>query len=342
VRTTYGSAVFAEHVPTETAASVRALEEAGWTNVGKANLHEFAYGVTSQNLHYGTVPNPRAPGRTAGGSSGGSAAALALGLADGALGTDSGGSIRIPAACTETTGFKPGYGLVSTDGVFPLAPSYDHVGPMANDVATCVELIRILAPAVEQPTLDSLADVSIARAWTEHAAPLVRRRVDEAAALFPHRHAIEFPDASGTSDAFMREIADVHRELYAENAELYGENIRPKIERCLEITDAAAARATQVRDDYRRRAEEALGGADLLITPTLPFVAPRADIDEIAERIWITRFTYPFNALGWPVLALPCGTAEEGLPASLQLAGRPGADGLVLAAGHLLEAALKA
>ena len=102
------------------------------SNVGKANLHEFAYGVTSQNLHYGTVPNPAAPGRTAGGSSGGSAAALAAGLADAALGTDTGGSIRIPAACCGIVGFKPSYGLVSTDGVFPLAPSFDHAGPMAR------------------------------------------------------------------------------------------------------------------------------------------------------------------------------------------------------------------
>src|SRR5205085_10908003 len=121
VRTTYGSAIFGEHVPSEKAEAVRRLEAAGYANVGKTNLHEFAYGVTSQNLHYGTVPNPAAPGRTAGGSSGGSAAALVAGLADAALGTDSGGSIRIPAACCGIAGFKPSFGLVSTEGVFPLA-----------------------------------------------------------------------------------------------------------------------------------------------------------------------------------------------------------------------------
>ena len=106
MRTTYGSAVFSDHVPTETAEAVQLLEAAGYANVGKTNLHEFAYGVTSQNVHYGTVPNPAAPGRVAGGSSGGSAAALAAGYADAALGTDSGGSIRIPAACCGVTGFK--------------------------------------------------------------------------------------------------------------------------------------------------------------------------------------------------------------------------------------------
>src|SRR5579862_9490943 len=146
VRTTYGSAVFADHVPERSAEAVLRLERAGYVDVGKANLHEFAYGVTSQNLHYGTVPNPAAPGRTAGGSSGGSAAALALGLADAALGTDSGGSIRIPAACCAVTGFKPTYGLVPLDGVFPLAASYDHAGPLARDVTGCIDVMRVLAP----------------------------------------------------------------------------------------------------------------------------------------------------------------------------------------------------
>src|SRR6188472_1844200 len=135
--TTYGSIVFVDHVPTETAEIVRLLESAGYANVGKTNLHEFAYGTTSQNEHYGNVPNPLAPGRVAGGSSGGSAAALAARLADAALGSDSGGSIRIPAACCGVTGFKPTWGLVPIEGCFPLAPSYDHAGPMARDVEAC-------------------------------------------------------------------------------------------------------------------------------------------------------------------------------------------------------------
>ncbi|HTO49380.1 MAG TPA: amidase, partial [Burkholderiales bacterium] len=135
--TTYGSILFAEHVPTRTAEAVSLLEAAGYANVGKTNLHEFAFGTTSENEHFGSVPNPRAPGRIAGGSSGGSAAALAAGLADAALGTDSGGSIRIPAACCGVVGFKPTWGLVPMDGCFPLAPTYDHAGPMACDVAGC-------------------------------------------------------------------------------------------------------------------------------------------------------------------------------------------------------------
>jgi aspartyl-tRNA(Asn)/glutamyl-tRNA(Gln) amidotransferase subunit A len=334
VRTTYGSAVFAEHVPTETAAAVGALEAAGWVNVGKTNLHEFAYGVTSQNLHYGTVPNPRYPGRTAGGSSGGSAAALAAGLADAALGTDSGGSIRIPAACCGVVGFKPTFGLVSTDGLFPLAPSYDHAGPMARDVATCAALVRVLA------AVGSASEgFSVALAWHERVEPLVRARLEEAGRLLGARP-VEFPLPEGTTAVFMREVAEVHRELYAEYAELYGENIRPKIERCLAVTEPEAAAAGAARAAYEHEALAALEGFDLLLTPTLAFVPPPADVDEIATRESVTRFTYPFNLLGWPALALPCGLGEGGLPVSAQLVGRPGSDAFVLAAGAQLEAEL--
>ena len=137
------------------------LEQAGWANVGKTNLHEFAYGITSQNPHYGTVPNPVAPGRVAGGSSGGNAAALAIGSCEGALGTDSGGSIRIPAAWCGVVGFKPSYGLVPMDGCFALAPSFDHAGPMARDVATCAAMMRALAPGFEAVAVEALDELRI-------------------------------------------------------------------------------------------------------------------------------------------------------------------------------------
>jgi aspartyl-tRNA(Asn)/glutamyl-tRNA(Gln) amidotransferase subunit A len=338
VRTTYGSAVFADHVPSTTASAVSLLEAAGWVDVGKTNLHEFAYGVTSQNVHYGVVPNPRAPGRTAGGSSGGSAAALVLGEADAALGTDTGGSIRLPAACCGVVGLKPTFGLVPTDGVFPLAPSFDHAGPMANTVAGCVELMRALAPAVELPDV-RLEDLALAVTWVDRCEPLVGQRVASAAGEAAR---VEFPTAERVGPAFMREVGDVHRELYPEHAELYGENIRGKIERCLAVSDGEYEEALRARVELRERAEEALGGHDLLLAPTLRFVAPPADIDEPVLRGEFTLLTFPFNALGWPSLALPVGAAEDGLPASVQIVGRPGADGLVLAAGLALEARLAA
>src|SRR5215204_6954555 len=182
--TTYGSALFADHVPARTAEAVRLLEEAGYANTGKTNLHEFAYGVTSENPHFGTVPNPLRDGRIAGGSSGGSAAALAAGLADTALGTDSGGSIRIPAACCGIVGFKPSYGLVPLDGCFPLAPSYDHAGPLARDVDGCAAMMKPLA-GIEAADIDLAGvRVGVATAWIGECDPLVGARVAEAAALF--------------------------------------------------------------------------------------------------------------------------------------------------------------
>jgi aspartyl-tRNA(Asn)/glutamyl-tRNA(Gln) amidotransferase subunit A len=335
--TTYGSAIFAEHVPAASAESVLLLQRAGYAIVGKTNLHEFAYGITSENPHFGTVPNPVAHGRIAGGSSGGSAAALAAGLVDAALGTDSGGSIRIPSACCGTVGFKPTYDLVSTAGCFPLAPSFDHVGPMARSVAECRRMLTALAPGFE--AAEGTPSLRVASAWIDRADPLVSRRVAAAAAAFDAQP-IEFPYETGSYPLFMREVADVHRELYTEQGELYGEDVAVKIERCLTVSEAEATAAERARTAYREQAHEALEGFDLLLTPTLSAVAPPTGLGDAVLREELIRFTYPFNALGWPALALPCGAAEDGLPASVQLVGPPGADALVLAAGERLANAL--
>jgi len=339
--TTYGSAIFAEHVPATSAESVLRLEAAGYANVGKTNLHEFAYGITSENPHFGHVPNPIASGRIAGGSSGGSAAALAAGLADAAVGTDSGGSIRIPAACCGVVGFKPTFDLVPTEGCFPLAPSFDHVGPMARTVADCTTQLEALVPGFERSTVESLEEVQVGVAWVEAAEPLVAARVIEAAAQFPRRRRLDWPRAK-IDALFMHEVASVHRELYGEHAELYGEELATKIERCLAVSDAEAAAAARLREEYREQCASTLGGLDLLLTPTLVCVAPPTGIGDLALRAKLIRHTLPFNALGWPALALPCGLAEDGFPASVQLVGRPGADALVLAAGERLAAALSA
>jgi aspartyl-tRNA(Asn)/glutamyl-tRNA(Gln) amidotransferase subunit A len=335
--TTYGSSLFADHVPARTAESVRRLEAAGYAVAGKTNLHEFAYGITSQNAHYGTVPNPHHPGRVAGGSSGGSAAAIAAGDVELALGTDSGGSIRIPAAWCGNVGFKPTYDLVPTDGCFPLAPSYDHVGPMASTVAGCVELLHALVPEFEEETLDSLAELRVATAWIELADPLVGERVRAATAHFPQVEPLDFPlPDQAENNLFAREVADVHRALFDEHAEEYDERVRTKIEKCLEVTDAEVATAERLRAEYREQCAELLAGYDLLVTPTTAFVAPEIAVDEREIRRGGIRFTYPFDALGWPALALPCGPAEDGLPASVQLVAPQGADARVLAAGALL------
>jgi Asp-tRNA(Asn)/Glu-tRNA(Gln) amidotransferase A subunit family amidase len=327
-------------VPEATAESVRLAEAGGYSNVGKTNLHEFAYGITSENPHYGTVPNPIAPGRIAGGSSGGSAAALAAGLASASIASDSGGSIRIPAACCGAIGFKPTYDLVSTAGCFPLAPSFDHVGPMARSVEECVSLLETIAPGFRAAVLASTEEVEVAVAWIEEADPLVAKRVREVADAFPRRREVEWPRPE-IDAVFMREVADVHRELYAEHDELYGEDVAVKIERCLAVSDSEVTRAERSRTEYRDRCEELLDGIDLLLTPTLSCVAPPTGIGDALLRRTLIRNTLPFNALGWPALALPCGAAEDGLPASLQIVGRPGADPLVLAAGGLLASLVR-
>ena len=336
--TTYGSALFAEHVPVVSADAVQLLEVVGYSVAGKTNLHEFAYGISSQNPHYGTVPNPAAPDRLAGGSSGGSGAAIAAGDVELALGSDSAGSIRIPAAWCGCVGFKPTFGLVSVEGCFPLAPSYDTVGPMASSVEGCERLVRTLAPGFEPVELESLEELEVGVAWLDEAEPLVRERVAEAAALFPRRREVELPLAPDNRADFMREVADVHRALFPGNEELYGDNVRGKIERCLEVGDAEAAATERERAEYRARVAETVGGLDLVVTPTVPFVAPPADVDELEIRARGTSLTYPFSSLGWPALALPCGSAEDGLPASVQLAAPAGEDALVLAAGRVLSA----
>ena len=346
VLTTYGSAVFADHVPLRTAEAVTRLEAGGYAMVGKTNLHEFAYGVTSENAHYGVCPNPAAPGRVAGGSTGGGAAALVLGSADAALGTDSGGSIRIPAACCGVAGFKPSFGLVPLDGCWPLAPSFDHAGPLARNVPGCLALLRALVPGWVPAELTWLGDVRVGVAWLDTADRFVGAAVEAAAAFIPGQRLLDFPrPEGGVGVAFMREVADVHRELFAENRELYSEDLQLKLDRCVAVTDAQARDGEAARARYREQAEEAFEGIDILVTPTLECVAPLVGEGGVGDhnvRARLVRNTLPFNALGWPAFALPCGTAEHGAPASVQIVGRPGADALVAAFAAVLERALRA
>jgi aspartyl-tRNA(Asn)/glutamyl-tRNA(Gln) amidotransferase subunit A len=340
IRTTYGSAIFREHVPKVTAEAVARVEAAGYINVGKANLHEFAWGITSENPHYGGVPNPLAADRIAGGSSGGSAAALAAGLAEAALGTDTGGSIRIPAACCGVTGFKPTFGLVPVEGCFPLAPTFDHAGPMARDVAGCERLMAALAPGFETAALGGLDGLEVGVAWTDRADPLVRERVEGAAALFPRARRVDVALPEGVDRLFQREAAEVHAELWRDQRELYGENVARKLERALWASDAEVVKAAAARERYREEIGRLMARIDLLVAPTMAMVAPPTGVGDLALRDDVLRLTFPWNVVGAPALALPCGPAEHGLPASVQLVGRPGDDSLVLAAGRLLESEL--
>ena len=211
---------------------------------------------------------------------------------------------------------------------------------MARSVEECGALLEAIAADFRPTALASTEEVEVAVAWTDEADPLVAKRVREAAESFPRRREVEWPRPE-IDPLFMREVADVHRELYAEHGELYGEDVAVKIELCLAITDGEATRAERSRAEYRDRCEELLEGVDLLLTPTLSCVAPPTGIGDAVLRRTLIRNTLPFNTLGWPALALPCGAAEDGLPASLQIVGRPGADPLVLAAGRLLASLVR-
>jgi aspartyl-tRNA(Asn)/glutamyl-tRNA(Gln) amidotransferase subunit A len=334
VRTTYGSPIFADHVPEATAEAVARLEAAGYAVAGKANLHEFAWGITSENRTFGTVPNPVAPGRVAGGSSGGCAAALAAGLVEAALGSDSGGSIRLPAACCGVVGFKPTHGLVPAAGCFPLAPSFDHVGPMARDVAGCEQMMEALVPGFS-PIEVSLGDLRVGVAWTDRADPLVRARVDAVAASF---EPVGVPFPHGVYPAFQREIVEVHADLYPPNRDRYDPGIATKMDRARAVTDEQAEAACAERERYREKIDAL--EVDLLVTPTQPMVAPPVGLGDLALRERMIELTFPWNVTGSPALAIPCGPAEDGLPASVQLIGRPGDDALVLAAGRALAGML--
>jgi Asp-tRNA(Asn)/Glu-tRNA(Gln) amidotransferase A subunit family amidase len=259
------------------------------------------------------------------------------GSADAALGTDSGGSVRIPAACCGIVGFKPTFGLVPIDGCFPLAPSFDHVGPMARDVATCERMMEVLAEDFAPAAAPDLRELAVGVAWTADADPLVRRRVEAVAARLPGARPVELARAADTDAVFLRDAGEVHAPLWSEHSERYGANVAVKVRRALEVEDAAVEEARRARERHRERFAELMEGIDLLLTPTLVTVAPPAGIGDLALRERLIRLTYPFNLVGAPALAMPCGPAEDGLPASAQIVGRPGEDAFVLAAGRAIE-----
>ena len=201
-------------------------------------------------------------------------------------------------------------------------------------------MMDALVPGFEHASLGSLGDIEVGVAWLDGAEPGVRDRVAHAASLFPNRRDLDLPWPDGTYDAFEREIAEVHADLWRDHSEQYGENVAFKVRHALEVTDDQVEAAKRQRALYREQIAEATAGVDLVLTPTLEWVAPLAGVGDLALRKRMIKLTYPWNATGSPAIALPCGEAEAGLPASVQLIGEPGADALVLAAAELLETEL--
>jgi aspartyl-tRNA(Asn)/glutamyl-tRNA(Gln) amidotransferase subunit A len=307
IRTTYGSKIYSNHVPARTAPAVERLVAAGAVIVGKANLHEFAWGVTSQNPWYGTVQNPTRPGKTAGGSSGGNAAALVAGLCDLGLATDTGCSIRLPAACCDVVGLKPSWGRISTEGVFPLVPTFDTVGPMARSVEEVALAWSVLADApLPEPRLQSLTIGLLTKPPSVGGPALPENRaaeqhVERLEQLGAQVVAAEIPEpADDTWPLFLHEAAEAHRATFPEHASEYGENVRHKLGQAQTVDPTEVARARDAVRAWRRYRPP----VDLYVAPVLGVELPPVDCAELEVRIPLTAFLRPFNVLGWAALAI--------------------------------------
>ncbi|HEX9121058.1 MAG TPA: amidase [Terriglobales bacterium] len=364
-RTTAASALFQERVPAEDAAVVRHLKVEGAVLLGKTNLHEFAYGGSGVVSYYGAARNPWAREHITGGSSSGSAAAVAAGMCFAALGSDTAGSIRLPAACCGIVGMKPTYGLVSVRGVVPLSWSYDHVGPMTRSVRDAALVLQAIAgydaadsTSRELPESDyggrleqdthSLRLGIVRQFFFDDLEPEVAAAINNALQVLETL-------TGGLSDASMpidtdrtvqaAEAYAYHAQFLAERAELY----QPETLRRIQRGESVAAREYILKrielDHLRHDAANLFAEYDLLATPTSPVTAPalaelQANPDDLRRReLILLRNTRPFNVLGLPAVSVPCGFTRAGLPIGLQIAGAPGDDARVLQLAHAYERA---
>ncbi len=376
LRTTGGSPLRADHVPPADAACWSRLRAAGACCVGKTNTQEFAAGSAGENDTYGPMRNPHQPQRVTGGSSGGSAAAVAAGLCAGALGSDTGGSIRIPAACCGVIGFKPTYGAVGCQGVFPLAWTLDHIGPIAASVRDAALMLAALwDPAV--PPLPPPEDlgrprpggltglrVGVPTRWLDEAGadaaatgglpttPEVRDAFRRALAACEHLGAEVVPVDLGSADLItainrgiaLPESAAYHEADLRDRPMSFGQLIRPRLQSGRFVAATTYLRAQRLRQYWCERWAQVLtgpNGVHLVASPTCPRPAPPIGADP-GEALSLLRFCAPFNVVGWPAVTLPCGSTTDGLPLAVQLAAAPWLDAALLAAAAALEAALPA
>ncbi len=356
VRTTGGSRILADWVPTEDGTVVTRLVAAGAIVLGKLNMHEFAYGPEGLNVHYGTPWNPwdRATHRICGGSSSGSGAAVAAGLCPGALGSDTGGSIRIPSSLCGLTGIKPTYGRVSRAGALPLAWSLDHVGPMCRSAADCALMLGAMAgydPRDPSTSVLPVPDYSAALTGQVQGLRigLLRRFFLESAGA-PQRQAVEQAvetlvglgasvrdvtleqmkyAAAASAAVISAEAYAYHEDWLKTRAAEYGPDVRERLLVGAFVSGADYLKGQRVRRLIRDEVDQVLGGLDVLIAPTLPIAAPpvgtrEADIDGRAQpvRPSLVRYTRPFNVSGHPAASVPCGFTADGLPIGMQVIGR--------------------
>jgi aspartyl-tRNA(Asn)/glutamyl-tRNA(Gln) amidotransferase subunit A len=344
-QTTAASAVRASAPPaTDDAPTVAHLRAAGAVFVGKTNLHEFALGTTSEDSAFGAVRNPLDTSRSAGGSSGGSAASIVSGMALASVGTDTGGSIRIPAAACGIVGLKPSFGEVETGGIVPLSPSLDHVGPLAQSVGDAWTLFRVLTgdprPAplasmvpkevrlkVLRPYFCDLLDDEVRRRFEEALEACRRAGMRVSDSAIPHADTI----SPVYSQIAPREAFLYHAAMLDTAPEKYTAPVRQRLELGRTVSQDAYLRALDGQAILRDDVDAALAGCDALVLPTMPIPAPtrgaemvRVGATEQTTRSMMLRDTQLFNLTGHPAMSLPCGNTPEGLPCGLQLVGARG------------------
>lgn len=328
---------------TEDCEVVARLRSGGAVLLGKTALHEWALGLSTNNEHFGPTRNPWDLARIPGGSSGGSAAALAAGLTPLALGTDTGGSIRVPAALCGVVGLKPTYGLVSLRGVTPLSRSLDHGGPMANTVEDAFLLLEAISTFRRSPA--PVPRVLLGEgSFVEEAEPEIRRLVRVAASSLGPSTAVDFGDIRNVREAntviLYSDAAAYHEERLKAHPDWFGRSLRGRLPAGLGYRGVDYARARDVQRAWTARLTDLLGGDGVLALPTTTVPATPIGDPEGADLARVmTRFTAPFNLAGLPVLALPVGKVR-GLPVGMQLVAGPGQESLLWEAGRKVEAGL--
>ncbi len=370
VRTTGGSKLLATLIPDTDSEVVDRLRAAGAISLGKTVLNEFAYGIHGQNPHYGDVHNPWDLSRTAGGSSSGSAAALAAGIGFGSVGTDTGGSLRIPASFCGIVGFKPTFGLVSLAGVIPLAESLDHAGPLARSVKDAAILLSAIAgkypKGIAAPRLTRLRENMPRRFRIGWPANYFFDRVDPEAQLAIQRavkvleslggrtEAVSFPHAAESIEAStavgLVEATQYHvaRKYFPQRSADYSEDVRKRLQLGLEVKALDFIDAARVRSELTNDFESAFQRMDVIVAPTTTCVAPRlgeavVEIrgESVPLRSAVIDANRPANFTGHPAISIPCGMSRDGLPIGLQLIAPKWSEAKLLAIAHAYEQSQK-
>lgn len=366
IRTTAGSKILADYVPREDATCVRRLREQGVVLLGKLNMHEWAFGGTNVISYFGPVHNPWALDRITGGSSGGSGAALAASLCLGSLGSDTGGSIRIPASMCGIVGLKPSFGRVSKYGVVPLSDSLDHAGPMTRSVEDAALVLQTIAgPDPNDPATEDVPMPDYLAALSGEVRGL-RIGVPDKDALSGVDKEVEasFQAALKTLEGLGASLVDVgiptlqradaiwvgiagpeaaafHRRNMEERPQDFSEQVRLRLQLGLQLRAVDYLWGLEGQRQLRAEVEKEYAKIDVLVTPTTAFTASRIE-DELAatgRESHIHRFTCPFNLTGQPAISLACGFDSQGLPVGLQIVGRPFDEETVLRVAHAYEQA---